>query len=211
MVPTGPTTTTCGTSARRSTRATGRASARRGAPPSRRAMPGSTPAPSCNVLVQEVGHNNGWMHSSTLKLRGRALRRRSRDSGCTTNEYGNLYSPMGFRTAVISSPWTSGTAATSAAAIGVKVTSSGTFNLHADRDPVQRHPGNADRDAEDDAHVHGGAGQLADRAQELLPRAAGERDAGRDDADQGAAVFVDRGRQHRLDRAKRARTPSCST
>jgi MYXO-CTERM domain-containing protein len=52
-------------------------------------------ATDCGTLVQEVGHNNGWMHSSTLKCSGAPFADNPA-TACTTDEYGNLYSPMGF-------------------------------------------------------------------------------------------------------------------
>ena len=107
-------------------------------------------ATDCGTLVQEVGHNNGWMHSSTLKCSGAPFADNPA-TACTTDEYGNLYSPMGFGDCghfVAMDKWYGGY-------FGgcnlVKVASTATIEPDADRDPVQRHPGDPDRDAEDDA------------------------------------------------------------
>jgi hypothetical protein len=48
---------------------------------------------SCVVLVQEVGHNLGMMHSSTLACSGQSFV--NDPSTCTSSEYGNRYTPMG--------------------------------------------------------------------------------------------------------------------
>src|SRR5262249_43540116 len=47
----------------------------------------------CTVLVQEVGHNMGWMHSSTLACSGATFA--SDPTTCTDSEYGNRMTPMG--------------------------------------------------------------------------------------------------------------------
>jgi hypothetical protein len=86
-------------------------------------------ATDCGTLVQEVGHNNGWMHSSTLKCSGTPFPDNPVSAGCTTDEYGNLYSPMGFGECghfVAQDKWYAGYFG---GCNGVKVTSSGTFNL----------------------------------------------------------------------------------
>ena len=93
-------------------------------------------ATDCGTLVQEVGHNNGWMHSSTLKCSGTPFADNPVSAGCTTNEYGNLYSPMGFGECghlVAMDKWY---ASYFGGCNGVKVTSSGTFRSSAHRDPV---------------------------------------------------------------------------
>jgi hypothetical protein len=86
-------------------------------------------ATDCGTLVQEVGHNNGWMHSSTLKCPGAPFADDPVAAKCTTNEYGNLYAPMGFGDCghfVAQDKWYAGYFG---GCNGVKVTSSGTFNL----------------------------------------------------------------------------------
>ncbi len=82
---------------------------------------------SCTVLVQEVGHNNGWMHSSTLNCGGKTFVDQPATS-CTTSEYGNRYTPMGQGCGhfVAMDKWYGGYFG---GCNGVKVTSSGTFNL----------------------------------------------------------------------------------
>ena len=104
-------------------------------------------------LVQEVGHNNGWMHSSTLAARAR----RSPTIPSPRLHHQRVRQPL------------------LADGLGLRP-----FRRHgqvvrrllrrlqrreghverdvqpvADRDPLQRHPGDPDRDAEDHAHVHG--------------------------------------------------------
>ena len=88
----------------------------------------------CTVLVQEVGHNNGWMHSSTLTCAGASFVDDPTGGGCTTSEYGNRYTPMGSGCGHFDAmdKWYGGYFGGCNA---VKVTSSGTFNLHADREP----------------------------------------------------------------------------
>src|SRR4051812_38895547 len=48
----------------------------------------------CTVLVQEVGHNMGWMHSSTLACTG-ATFANDPTTACKSSEYGNRMTPMG--------------------------------------------------------------------------------------------------------------------
>jgi MYXO-CTERM domain-containing protein len=86
-------------------------------------------ATDCGTLVQEVGHNNGWMHSSTLKCPGAPFADDPVGAKCTTDEYGNLYSPMGFGDCghfVAMDKWYGGYFG---GCNMVKVVSSGTFNL----------------------------------------------------------------------------------
>jgi MYXO-CTERM domain-containing protein len=82
----------------------------------------------CTVLVQEVGHNNGWMHSSTLTCSGASFVDDPTGSGCTTSEYGNRYTPMGSGCGHFDAmdKWYG---QYFGGCNGVKVTSSGTFNL----------------------------------------------------------------------------------
>jgi hypothetical protein len=82
----------------------------------------------CTVLVQEVGHNNGWMHSSTLTCSGKSFVDDPTGSGCTTSEYGNRYTPMGNGCGhfVAMDKWYGGYFG---GCNGVKVSSSGTFTL----------------------------------------------------------------------------------
>jgi len=47
----------------------------------------------CTVLVQEVGHNMGWMHSSTLACTGATFV--DDPTTCKSSEYGNRMTPMG--------------------------------------------------------------------------------------------------------------------
>jgi len=86
-------------------------------------------ATDCGTLVQEVGHNNGWMHSSTLKCSGAPFADNPVSAGCTTNEYGNLYSPMGFGECGHLGALDKWYAGYFGGCNGVKVTSTGTFNL----------------------------------------------------------------------------------
>lgn len=80
----------------------------------------------CTVLVQEVGHNDGWMHSSTLTCSGASFV--DNPTSCTTSEYGNRYTPMGSGCGhfVAMDKWYGGYFT---GCNGVKVSSSGTFNL----------------------------------------------------------------------------------
>jgi MYXO-CTERM domain-containing protein len=80
----------------------------------------------CTVLVQEVGHNLGWMHSSTLRCPGASFA--DNPLTCTSSEYGNRYTPMGSGCGHFAAydKWYGGIFS---GCNGVKVTSSGTFNL----------------------------------------------------------------------------------
>ena len=49
----------------------------------------------CVVLVQEPGHNFGMMHSSAMTCTGGKSFADDPDNGCTHNEYGDRYDPMG--------------------------------------------------------------------------------------------------------------------
>ena len=129
---------------------------------------------------------------------GRAVRRQSGDRGCTTDEYGNLYSPMGRRLRPLRRD--------------------GQVVRRLLR-RVQRREGDVDRDVQPACRSRSRATAsrgsrsrcrrrpvrsrpsrtTADGAEVLLPRAARQRDAGRDDADQGADGAGDRGRQPRRD------------
>ena len=86
----------------------------------------------CTVLVQEVGHNLGWMHSSTLKCTGAAFV--DDPTSCTSSEYGNRMTPMGSGCGQLNGHdlWYAGLISGCNA---VKVTSSGTFNLMALESP----------------------------------------------------------------------------
>jgi hypothetical protein len=80
----------------------------------------------CTVLVQEVGHNMGWMHSSTLRCPGASFA--DNPLTCTSSEYGNRYTPMGSGCGHFAAydKWYGGIFS---GCNGVKVTASGTFNL----------------------------------------------------------------------------------
>lgn len=80
----------------------------------------------CTVLVQEVGHNLGWMHSSTLRCSGASFA--DNPLTCTSSEYGNRYTPMGSGCGHFAAydKWYGGIFS---GCNGVKVTTSGTFNL----------------------------------------------------------------------------------
>jgi MYXO-CTERM domain-containing protein len=80
----------------------------------------------CTVLVQEVGHNLGWMHSSTLRCPGASFA--DNPLTCTSSEYGNRYTPMGSGCGHFAAydKWYGGIFS---GCNGVKVTASGTFNL----------------------------------------------------------------------------------
>jgi hypothetical protein len=82
----------------------------------------------CTVLVQEVGHNMGWMHSSTLACSGQTFV--DDPTSCTSSEYGNRMTPMGSGCGMLNGHdlWYGQFIG---GCNGVKVTSSGTFNLFA--------------------------------------------------------------------------------
>ena len=81
----------------------------------------------CTVLVQEVGHNMGWMHSSTLACTG-ATFANDPVTACKSSEYGNRMTPMGSGCGMLNAHdlWY---AQLIGGCNGVKVTASGTFNL----------------------------------------------------------------------------------
>ena len=80
----------------------------------------------CTVLVQEVGHNQGWMHSSTLACSGATFA--DDPTTCTSSEYGNRMTPMGSGCGMLNGHdlWYHQLIG---GCNGVKVTASGTFNL----------------------------------------------------------------------------------
>jgi hypothetical protein len=80
----------------------------------------------CTVLVQEVGHNMGWMHSSTLACTGASFV--DDPTTCKSSEYGNRMTPMGSGCGMLNGHdlWYGGLIG---GCNGVKVTTSGTFNL----------------------------------------------------------------------------------
>jgi hypothetical protein len=80
----------------------------------------------CTVLVQEVGHNMGWMHSSTLACPGATFA--DDPTTCKDSEYGNRMTPMGSGCGMLNAHdlWY---AQLIGGCNGVKVTASGTFNL----------------------------------------------------------------------------------
>jgi len=80
----------------------------------------------CTVLVQEVGHNMGWMHSSTLACPGASFV--NDPTTCTDSEYGNRMTPMGSGCGMLNAHdlWYGQLLG---GCNGVKVTTSGTFNL----------------------------------------------------------------------------------
>ena len=82
----------------------------------------------CTVLVQEVGHNMGWMHSCTLACSGATFA--DDPTSCTTSEYGNRMTPMGSGCGMLNGHdlWYGQFLG---GCNGVKVTSSGTYNLFA--------------------------------------------------------------------------------
>ncbi|HEY7372551.1 MAG TPA: MYXO-CTERM sorting domain-containing protein [Polyangia bacterium] len=82
----------------------------------------------CTVLVQEVGHNQGWMHSSTLACTGATFA--TDPTTCKSSEYGNRMTPMGSGCGMFNAydQWYAGFLQ---GCNGVKVTSSGTYNLFA--------------------------------------------------------------------------------
>ncbi len=83
---------------------------------------------SCVVLVQEVGHNMGWMHSSTLACSGASFV--DDPTTCTSSEYGNRMTPMGSGCGMLNGHdlWYGQFIG---GCNGVKVTSSATFNVFA--------------------------------------------------------------------------------
>ena len=94
------------------------------APAKRTWMNGSL---SCVVLMQEPGHNLGLMHANTMTC-GTASFSTTPSTSCTITEYGNTVTPMGSGCHQLNGyekwyeQWLSG-------CNGVRVTSSGTFNL----------------------------------------------------------------------------------
>ena len=81
----------------------------------------------CTVLVQEVGHNMGWMHSSTLACTG-ATFANDPVTACKSSEYGNRMTPMGSGCGMLNAPRPL-VRQLIGGCNGVKVTASGTFNL----------------------------------------------------------------------------------
>jgi hypothetical protein len=81
---------------------------------------------SCVVLVQEPGHNFGMQHSSSLSCPGASFA--DDPNTCTASEYGDVFDPMGSSCRHMNA-WQKSYQGWLSACNGVKVTSTGTFNL----------------------------------------------------------------------------------
>jgi MYXO-CTERM domain-containing protein len=81
---------------------------------------------NCVVLVQEPGHNFGMQHSSSLACPDGAYA--DDPNTCTASEYGDIFDPMGDGCRHMNA-WQKAYQGWFGGCNGVKVTSSGTFNL----------------------------------------------------------------------------------
>jgi MYXO-CTERM domain-containing protein len=83
-------------------------------------------ATNCVVLVQEPGHNFGLQHSSSLACTGGPFA--DDPNTCTASEYGDAFDPMGAGCRHMNA-WQKSYQGWFGGCNGVRVTSSGTFNL----------------------------------------------------------------------------------
>ena len=125
----------------------------------------------CTATGQELGHNFGMMHASTMDCPSATIANDT--TTCTSNEYGNPMTVMGGGCGHLNAveKWYDGFLLGCNA---IKVGASGTFTLLPIEIPLQRDPGAADRHAVDRAHPHHHDRSIRRSCNDrvLLPRAA---------------------------------------